>query len=246
MYQGYHRGSGSGPDFLKDRNTCEEDDMSFTSPLLINSEEFECFQLACCNPFSPQNVRPHFIQSKIQSIKMMSTSSNHTQVTLLGEWGNENEMMQGEELSATSHEETSKVFDMWQTDELDVMEVDEQMSLNLLGDDTFFHDSSMSPAGYLEELVLMSLEEDDVGRFSLTLISEDEAPDMTSSLPFEERCKATLKKLAERMKHSQETRKGLAMNAPKTKEYPRTRVLSSIEKSTQELLKVNLKNWERV
>jgi hypothetical protein len=91
----------------------------------------------------------------------------------------------------------------------------------------------------------MSLEEEDVGLFSFTRLSEDEAANKTSSLPFEERYKATLKKLAELMKHSQETRKSLAMNTPKTKEYPRTRILSSIEKSTQELLKVNLKNMER-
>jgi hypothetical protein len=94
------------------------------------------------------------------------------------------------------------------------MEVDEQMGSNLLGDD-IFHDACMSPTSPLEELVFMSLDEEDVGRFSLTLLS-DEAADTTSSLPFEEPYKVTLEKLAESMKRSQDTRKCLTMKTPKT------------------------------
>jgi hypothetical protein len=184
---------------------------------------------------------------------MMSISSSHAQLTLPSEWDDDNEMMpEDEELSATSHEEASKVFELWQTDEqeheLDIMEVDEQMGSDLLGDD-IFHDPCMSPTGPLEELVFMSLDEEDIGRFSLTLLS-DEASDTTSSLPFEERYKVTLEKLAESMKRSQETRKSLTMKTPKTEEYPRVTsvsgVLTSIEKSTQELLKVHLKNMQRI
>lgn len=183
----------------------------------------------------------------------MSPSNSQVQLTLdlPSEWDHEDDMMQDEELSATSHEEASKVFEQWQTDdeehELDIMEVDEQLGSDLLGDD-IFHDTCMSPTGPLEELVFMSLDEEDLGRFSLSLLS-DEAADTTSSLPFEERYKATLEKLAESMKRSQETRKSLTMKTPKTVEYPRTTsvsgVLSSIEKSTQELLKVHLKNMQQ-
>lgn len=184
----------------------------------------------------------------------MNSSSSYTQLTLPSEWDDDNEMMQDEELSATSHEEASKVFELWQTDEqeheLDIMEVDEQMGSNLLGDD-IFHDPCMSPTGPLEELVFMALDEEDVGRFSLTLLSDEASDsDTTSSLPFEERYKATLEKLAQSMKRSQETRKSLTMKTPKTEEYPRTTsvsgVLTCIEKSTQELLKVHLKNMQRI
>jgi len=128
------------------------------------------------------------------------------------------------------------------------MEVDEQLGSNLLGDD-IFHDPCMSPTGPLEELVFMSLDEEDVGRFSLSLLS-DEAADTTSSLPFEERYKVTLEKLAESMKRSQETRKSLSMKTKKTEEYSRTTsvsgVLNMIEKSSQELLKVHIKNMQRI
>jgi len=184
---------------------------------------------------------------------MMSINSTQEQLDLPCEWDHEEDMMQDEELSATSHEEASKVFEQWQTDDdqdqdLDIMEVDEQLGSNLLGDD-IFHDPCMSPTGPLEELVFMSLDEEDVGRFSLSLLS-DEAADTTSSLPFEERYKVTLEKLAESMKRSQETRKSLSMKTKKTEEYSRTTsvsgVLNMIEKSSQELLKVHIKNMQRI
>ena len=62
---------------------------------------------------------------------------------------------------------------------------------------------------------------------------------LTSFLPLEQRYQATLEKLAESMKKSQETRKSLRMQTPETAEYTRwnsvSGTLSSIEKSTQQL-----------
>jgi hypothetical protein len=165
---------------------------------------------------------------------------------LSNEWDQDTEMMNDEEFSATSHEEASKVFEQWQTDEeLDIMEVDEQIGCNLLED--IFHDPCLSPTGPLEELVLVSFDEEDFDRFSLSFLGEDDDSDVltgtttssTSSLPFDERYKATLSKLAESMKRSQETRKSLQMKTMKTDNYQRRNsvsgVLTSIEKSTQQL-----------
>lgn len=260
---------------------------------------------------------------------------NTSELTLPSSWDQDSVIMAitDEELSATSHEEACKVFEQWQSDEddaarnaqghedidadLDIMEVDEQIGSNLLGDD-IFHDPCVSPTGPLEELVYMNLGEGAIDRFSLSLLSTDDAAvtaglgcisslicgtsslqdqemednttsssknkkksgslfdtnrnalnstdsssisnnnnnksnsvlksvnnendnahSKTSSLPFEERYQATLQKLAESMKRSQETRKSLQMKTPKTEEYSRHSsvkcVLSSIEKSTQQL-----------
>jgi hypothetical protein len=262
---------------------------------------------------------------------------NTSELTLPSSWDQDSVILAitDEELSATSHEEACKVFEQWQSDEddaarnveghedidadLDIMEVDEQIGSNLLGDD-IFHDPCVSPTGPLEELVYMNLGEGAIDRFSLSLLStedavtvglgcssalisstsslqdqdhemedhatsssknkkkksgslfdtksnsrnttdsssininknkgngvlnsvnkneSDHAHPKTSSLPFEERYQATLQKLAESMKRSQETRKSLQMKTPKTEEYSRHSsvkcVLSSIEKSTQQL-----------
>lgn len=250
---------------------------------------------------------------------------NTSELTLPSSWDQDSVIMAitDEELSATSHEEACKVFEQWQSDEddaarntaghedidadLDIMEVDEQIGSNLLGDD-IFHDPCVSPTGPLEELVYMNLGEGAIDRFSLSLLSTEDsamicctsslqdldhgmednttsssknmkksgslfdtksdnlattdsstinnkgnkgnnvlknvnenenAHPKTSSLPFEERYQATLQKLAESMKRSQETRKSLQMKTPKTEEYSRHSsvkcVLSSIEKSTQQL-----------
>lgn len=163
-------------------------------------------------------------------------------------WDNE---MMDDELSAASHEEASKVFEQWQADEqqdLDIMQVDEQLGSNLLEDD-IFQDPCLSPTGPLEELVYMSIDEEEVDRFSLSLLSSVDDNDTTSSLPFEERYRATLEKLSESMRRSQETRKSLKMKTNKTEKYARTTsvscVLSSIEKSTQQL-QGYLKNIQRV
>lgn len=184
---------------------------------------------------------------------MSVTIAEHTLPT---EWESSAEMMDDEELSATSHEEAGKVFELWQTDceELDIMEVDEQLGSNLLGDDIFY-DPCVSPTGPLEELVLLNFDEADFDRFSLSFLGDDDDDDdsrnnhqhhdgggaMTtiSSLPFDERYKATLSKLAESMRRSQETRKSLQMKTHKTEDYQRTKsvsgVLSSIEMSSQQL-----------
>jgi hypothetical protein len=175
----------------------------------------------------------------------MNSMNITTELALPVEWDQDSVIMNDEELSAASHEEASKVFEQWQTDDqdqdLDIMEVDLQIGTNLLGDE-IFHDPCVSPTGPLEELVFMNLDED-VDRFSLSLL--EECDDKTSSLPFEERYEATLAKLAESMKKSQETRKSLSMKTPKTEKYPRkssvTGVLSSIEKSSEQL-QLYLKN----
>ena len=165
-----------------------------------------------------------------------------TELTLPVDWDEVPDMMNDEELSATSHEDSSKVFEQWQSDDkahdLDIMEIDEQLGSNLLEDD-IFHDPCVSPTGPLEELVFMSIDEEDVDRFSLSLLSCTDEDDTTSSLPFEERYRATLEKLNKSMLRSQETRKSLKMKTKKTEKYSRkssvTGVLSSIEKSTQQL-----------
>jgi len=183
---------------------------------------------------------------------MTSVDQLPTEFALPTAWEHEDSVMiTDEELSATSHEEASKVFEQWQTDDeeqdgMDIMEVDEQIGSILLGEE-IFPDPCASPTGPLEELVFMNLGEEDVDRFSLSLFndaptttdSSSKNGDKTSSLPFEERYKATLEKLAESMKRSQETRKSLKMKTTKTEGYARKSsvcgVLSSIEKSTEQL-----------
>ena len=180
-------------------------------------------------------------------------------------WDQDIVMISDEELSATSHEEASKVFSQWQTDDqdqdMDIMEVDEQIGSNLLGEDIFV-DSCDSPTGPLDELVYMSLGEQDVDRFSLSLLNDGGGDDdddedsttladkTTSSLPFDQRYKVTLKKLAESMKRSQETRKSLQIQTPSTAEYSRRKsvsgVLMSIEKSSKQLQVYLQKGVERV
>lgn len=145
-----------------------------------------------------------------------------------------------DEATSVSNEEASKVFSQWQTanlDDLDIMEVDQQ--INLLEDD-LFHDPCMSPTGPLEELVSMQLDESDAP--FLDFFEENkqttDGTDNTSSLPFEERYKATLSKLQESMKRSQETRMSLKMKTSKTENYETRNlsgVLSSIEQSTEQL-----------
>lgn len=166
-----------------------------------------------------------------------------TELTLPIEWDNSTNMITDEELSASSNEEASKVFEQWQSDDdemqdLDIMQVDEQLGSNLLGDD-IFHDTCVSPTGPLEEIVYMTVDDDDdVGRFPLSLLSTAR-DDATISLPFEERYRATLQKLAFSMKRSQESRKSLKVKTSKTEKYARIQsvigVVSSIEKSTEQL-----------
>jgi hypothetical protein len=184
------------------------------------------------------------------------SASQIMELSLSTTWDQDIVMISDEEISATSHEEASKVFEQWQTDDqdqdMDIMEVDDQIGSNLLGDD-IFPDPCVSPTGPLDELVYMNIVDQDIDRFSLSLLNEDEVAtetdDKTSSLPFEERYKSTLQKLTESMKRSQETRKSLQMQTPKTIGYSRRNsvsgVLKSIEKSTKQL-QVYLKNVDRV
>jgi hypothetical protein len=173
-------------------------------------------------------------------------------------WDQDIVMISDEELTATSHEEANKVFNQWQTDDqdqdMDIMEVDEQIGSNLLGEDIFI-DPCDSPTGPLDEMVYMSLGEQDIDRFSLSLFIDEEDDDALngksiSSLPFDERYKATLQKLAESMQRSQETRKSLQMQTPKTAGYSRRKsvsgVLQSIEKSSKELKFYLQRNVDRV
>jgi hypothetical protein len=165
-----------------------------------------------------------------------------TEMNFPSEWEEDDTVMMDEEFSATSNEEASMLFEQWNAgiDDLDIMVVDEQIGSNLLNDE-FFHDPCVSPTGPLEELGLMRFEEEDLDRFSLAFLDENEShlSCTTTDLPFDERYKATLSKLAESMKRSQETRKSLQMKTPKTKNYQRnhsvTGVLSSIEMSSQQL-----------
>lgn len=160
-----------------------------------------------------------------------SIISSQTELTLPTEWDHDNEMLNDEELSATSHEEASKVLEQWQADQdqdLDIMEVDEQIGSNLLGDDLFDACSCASPTGPLEELDYMNVQEEDHDdRFFTPLLNEDDETQQltsTSSLSLEERYADTLKKLQESMKRTQETRKSLTMKTPNTETY----LLSSI------------------
>jgi hypothetical protein len=175
----------------------------------------------------------------------LSALSSPTELTLPTEWDHDTEMLNDEELSATSNEEASKVLEQWQADQedqdLELMEVDEQIGSNLLGDDIFGSEPCISPTGPLEELVLMTIDDDDDDdRFFAPLLeSDDEPAPNLSSLPFEERYQATLKKLEESMMRSQETRKSLSMKTTKTETYERVKsvsgVLTSIETSSRQL-----------
>lgn len=183
---------------------------------------------------------------------------SNIELSLPSEWDNDQEMMD-EEHSAVSSEEASKVFEQWQTDdeeEMDIMEVDEQIGSNLLGDE-LFPDPCASPTGPLEELTYLSFDNEEVDKFSLSLLNftsddkdhesaaddnkdnDDDSSSSNSSKPFEERYHESLKKLAESMKRSQETRKSLVMKTDKTQEYMRRQsvagVIKSIEKSSTQL-----------
>ena len=173
-------------------------------------------------------VHCSLIQQDPYSITMTEFNSTTTS------WENQNSIELMDDLS----------LDEWQSvvtaDDFDIMEVDQQ--INLLDDD-LLQDPCASPTGPLEELCMtMDLEEGDVPFLDfffddIAAQATDDA-DSTSSLPFDERYKATLSKLQESMKRSQETRKSLKMKSPKLKDYETRNlsfVLSSIEQSTGQL-----------
>jgi hypothetical protein len=211
----------------------------------------------------------------------MTTPFHSADLSLLTEWADhETDMVVDVEgLSDTSHQEVSKVLEKWQSDhedddddvcingsedstsggdectDIDIMELDEQIGMNLLGDDVFGGPCCSSPTGPLEELVLMSM--DDEERFFAPLLDDEineellEATDVLNydvasamtamptysysskdnnptPAPFDERYRETLKKLEESMRRSQETRKSLTMKTPKTEKYGRSKSVSGV------------------
>ena len=141
-----------------------------------------------------------------------------------------------EELSDSSSEESSKVFEQWQTEdqdqEIDFMEVDAKLGPDLLGDELLL-ESCSSPTTPLEELNYMTFNDDDLDRFSLSFLSNQGETKTTTSLPFQERYKATLKKLAESMERSRKTRQSLVMKTTHTEHYARSPYVSGVVKSIE-------------
>lgn len=145
--------------------------------------------------------------------------------------------MQDEDLSTSSHEEATKLYEQWQTEEeeIKIMEVDMEIGANFL-DENIFNVSTCcnSPVGVIEELAIVGLEDECENFF---LPSDDDAS--SNPLEFNEHYRATLRKLSESMKRSHETRKSLMMKTPKTEKYERSTsvsgVITSIEKSSEQL-----------
>ncbi|KAL7555368.1 hypothetical protein ACA910_022355 [Epithemia clementina (nom. ined.)] len=161
--------------------------------------------------------------------------SNNNVLSLPNEWDVDASSME-EELSDASSEESSKVFEQWQTEDQeqtwDFMDVDEKLGSDLLGDD-FCFESCASPTTPLEELNYMTFDDDDLDRFSLSFLSNQADNKMTTSLPFSERYKATLQKLAESMERSRKTRKSLVMRTEHTEHYDRSPYISGVVKSIE-------------
>ena len=159
------------------------------------------------------------------------------ELSLPAEWDQESLFVEDEELSETSHEEASKVLEQWQADEdLEMMELDEQTVSNIFIED-ILNETCGSPTCPLEELAFVKFSDDDMDKFSLSLLEDDSI--CCHQLPFEERYNSTLEKLAESMRRSQETRKSLTMKTSKMERYERktsvTGVLTSVEYSSQQL-----------
>eukprot|EP00527_Entomoneis_sp_CCMP2396_P007429 CAMPEP_0198153304 /NCGR_PEP_ID=MMETSP1443-20131203/63538_1 /TAXON_ID=186043 /ORGANISM="Entomoneis sp., Strain CCMP2396" /LENGTH=183 /DNA_ID=CAMNT_0043819591 /DNA_START=52 /DNA_END=603 /DNA_ORIENTATION=+ len=172
--------------------------------------------------------------------------SNSSILSLPSEWDHDRFTMD-EESSATSSEEASKVFEQWQTEddgEMDMMDLDDRIDSNLSGDEIAFIDFCPSPTTPMDELNYMHFGDRDMEKYSLNLVDitsddEEEDSDKTSSLSFQQRYEATLQKLADSMKRSQETRKSLVMRTKQTEHYARSPVVSgvveSIETSSRQL-----------
>ena len=155
-------------------------------------------------------------------------------LSLPNEWDLENSSMD-EEVSDSSSEESSKVFEQWQTEEqdqdLDIMDIDGKIGSDLL-DDELFLESCPSPTTPLEELNYMPFDDNELDWFSLSLLS-NQVENKTTTLPFEERYVATLKKLADSMESSRKTRKSLVMKTQHTEHYARTPLVSGVVKSIE-------------
>ena len=150
-----------------------------------------------------------------------------------------------EESSAASSAEASKVFEQWQTegDDADMMDVDIDVGTKLPNEEIAFVDFCPSPTSPMDELNYMNGE--DMDKFSLDFLDTVETPTLVvteeevSKGSFEDRYNATLQKLAESMKRSQETRKSLVMKTTQTEHYSRSTfvsgVVESIETSSRQL-----------
>ncbi len=145
------------------------------------------------------------------------------------------------------------------TDLASLMEVDEQIGENLLGDEVFGgvsgeHLNLGCSLPNIEDTTLMysfaaELSEED-RRFLAPLLEDTSTTtmdydagyvvtDVPSPIMNQERYQEIIKKLEASMKRSQESRKSLYMKTPKMKEYTRkgtvTGVLSSIESSSRQI-----------
>eukprot|EP00522_Entomoneis_paludosa_P017552 CAMPEP_0172456162 /NCGR_PEP_ID=MMETSP1065-20121228/14234_1 /TAXON_ID=265537 /ORGANISM="Amphiprora paludosa, Strain CCMP125" /LENGTH=183 /DNA_ID=CAMNT_0013208867 /DNA_START=48 /DNA_END=599 /DNA_ORIENTATION=- len=171
--------------------------------------------------------------------------SDNSVLSLPNEWEHDNVDMD-EAASAASSEEASKVFEQWQTegdeddDGLDMMEMDDKM---MMGSGVFV-DYCPSPTSPMDEFDFNFGDDVEMDKFSESLLGsasdEDlQSVDDTSSLSFQQRYEATLQKLAESMKRSQETRKSLVMKTKQMEHYARsplvTGVVESIETSSRQL-----------
>jgi hypothetical protein len=153
------------------------------------------------------------------------------------------------QLSANSHEQASAVWNEWSMIEDNLMQIDQELGSNFLDAD-IFDPSLSSPTGPLEELVFST---DTVDRFSLSLLTDcqhdddddddesyNDAYSETSSLTFQARYEATIRKLQESMKRSQETRASLNMKTSVlSSNYARrssvSNILLDIERSSEKV-----------
>ena len=147
---------------------------------------------------------------------------------------------QDDELSVSSHSEATKLLEQWQTEdeeEIDIMEVDQQIGSEFL-DGVIFDpvNSCASPVGPIEELILVGLE--DVTENMFIPADDDTSWSASSSnspsVEFGEQYKASLRKLSDSMKRSQETRMSLTLKTQKTEKYERSTSVSGVINSTEE------------
>ncbi|KAL3912252.1 MAG: hypothetical protein SGILL_006954 [Bacillariaceae sp.] len=114
--------------------------------------------------------------------------------------------------------------------EADILMVDKELGSRLLDADLFGGAPCESPIGPIEELLhVVEFSKEDQKVLLSPFFDDDEGSQVsTESLPFEERYKATLKKLALTMKRSQETRKSLTMKTSEMKKYERIATVKNI------------------
>jgi hypothetical protein len=162
--------------------------------------------------------------------------------------------------SSSSSFSTAEAFEDQDPDIASLMEVDEQIGNNLLGDDIFGCgdiNGCSSPTGPIEELRSFSTMNmidsagDNIGDhcFLVPLLVEENSEE-EDSMDFDDEGSTTctkqqqpimdqkryqeiLKKLEESMKRSQETRKSLTMKTPKTEEYNRTKNITGVISSIE-------------